>query len=131
MSLGMCIVTCCLSNGLINHITRSTALTVMMTVCMMSRRHSCLLSIMLLLHGRHNITSVAKCLRLTRKKAVRCYLLDRPFHQGCDQSGAVVGDELSREFEVHWGCDYAQTCSVHGACSRLMSVVDGLSVQPL
>ena len=40
----------CRCNGLINHITRSMVLTVMMTVCMMSSGHSRLLPIMLLLH---------------------------------------------------------------------------------
>ena len=69
--------------------------------------------------------------QVDEEDAVRCHLLNQPFHQGCDQSGAVVGDELGVEFEVHGGCDYAQTCSVHGACSRLMNVVDGLPVHAL
>ena len=57
----------CRCNVLINHITRSQVLTVMMTVCMMNSRHSRLLPPMLLLHSIHDILSAARHLRLMRK----------------------------------------------------------------
>ena len=57
----------CRCNVLINHITRSMVLTVMMTVCMMNSRHSRLLPTMLLLHSIHDILSAARHLRWVRK----------------------------------------------------------------
>ena len=66
MSHGRCIIMYCRCNVLINHITRSMVLTVMMTVCMMNSGHSRLLPVMLLLHSIYNILSVARHLRLMR-----------------------------------------------------------------
>ena len=57
----------CRCNVLINHITRSMMLTIMMTVCMMNSRHSRLLPTMLLLHSIHDILSAARHLRWMRK----------------------------------------------------------------
>ena len=121
----------CRCNVLINHITRSMVLTVMMTVCMMNSRYSRLLPTMLLLHSIHDILSADWLLRWVRKMVYIGISGIRPLHLGCDQSGALVGEKLGGEYKVHGGYDYVQICSVRGVCSRLMSVVYGLSVQSL
>ena len=68
---------------------------------------------------------------MDEEDGVYWHLWNWPLHLGCDPSGALVGEKLGGEYEVHGGYDYVQICSVHGVCSRLMSVVDGLSVQTL